>query len=116
MVTFTEKILNGKLHFLCSESTKTTLQTRKSRKIRKIQLKLSSYNLAIITGKWYNIENQKKLCKLLPGVVIGNEIHLLLDCPVYKGLRDHLFLLIVETEEIVKSYGNRFEKLRILFR
>ena len=54
--------------------------------------------------------------KLFPGIVIGNEIHLLLDCPVYKDLRDHLFLLILETEEIVKSYGNRFKKLRILYR
>ena len=39
----------------------------------------------------------------------------MLDCPVYKNFRDGLFLEILETDEIDQSYGNRFEKLWILF-
>ena len=33
VVTFTEEILNGKLHFLCSESRKLCLHTRSERPI-----------------------------------------------------------------------------------
>ena len=39
----------------------------------------------------------------------------MLDCPVYKDLRDKLFLGILGTEEINLSFTNLFEKLRILF-
>ena len=46
---------------------------------------------------------------------IENEIYLMLDCPVYKDLRDKLFLGILGTEEINLSFTNLYEKLRILF-
>ena len=52
------------------------------------------------------------------GGSIENEILQLLDCPVYKNLRetgDSLFPGILETEEIDQSYGNRFKKLRSAF-
>ena len=64
------------------------------------RFRLCLYNLAIVTDKWYNIEKQKQICKLCPGIAIRNVIHLLLDCPGYKYVRDNLFLVILETEEI----------------
>ena len=75
--------------------------------------RLSLYKFATVVGIWYNIERQKK--KLCSCGTIEREIYLLLDCTVYKDLRDSLFLGILETNEIDLIYGNRFEKLKILF-
>ena len=86
---------------------KNCLRLKKSESNRAIsRLRLFSYKLASVTGKWYNIEKQKQIYRLRPHIAIGNEIHLLQDCPVYKDLRAHLFLGILETENIDLSYGN----------
>ena len=39
----------------------------------------------------------------------------MLDCPVYKDLRDNFLLGTLKTDEIDLSDGNRFEKLKTLF-
>ena len=52
--------------------------------------------------------------QFLPPLWAAIKKRVLLDCPVYKDLKDNLFLGILETDEIDLSYGNNFEKLRIL--
>ena len=64
------------------------------------RLMLSLCKLAIVTGKWYNREKQRQICKLCSGSAIESKIHLLLDYPIYKDLKDNLFLGILETDEI----------------
>ena len=49
------------------------------------------------------------------GKAIENEIQLLLDFPVYKDFKYHLFLGILKTRKTNLSYRNIFQKLRILF-
>ena len=49
-----------------------------------LRLRLSSYKLAIVTGKWYNIEKQKQNCNLWSGGTTENETLLQLDSSVLK--------------------------------
>ena len=54
------------------------------------RLRLSSHKLATAAGKCNNIEKQKQICNLCSGSATENEIHLLLNCPVYSDLRNYL--------------------------
>ena len=56
------------------------------------RLRLSSHKLVTAIGKWNNIEKQKQTCNRCSDRATQNEIHQLLDCPIYKDLRDDLFL------------------------
>ena len=73
------------------------------------------YKFAIVTGEWYNTEKQKQSCKHCSDGAIENEIHLLLNCPVYKDLRYSLFLGNLETDQINLSYGNHFKKKNSIY-
>ena len=56
------------------------------------RLRLSSHKLVTAIGKWNNIEKQKQTCNRCSDRATQNEIQQLLDCPIYKDLRDDLFL------------------------
>ena len=56
------------------------------------RLRLSSHKLATAIDKWNNIEKQKQACNLCLDRATENEIHQLLVFPIYKDLRDDLFL------------------------
>ena len=79
------------------------------------KLRLSSNKLAIVTGKWYKINKEKRLCNFCNLNAVEDEFHFLIDCPNYKKLRKSLFTSIQDTEHIDLSRGNITEKLRELF-
>ena len=51
------------------------------------KLRLSSNKLAVVTGKWYKINKEKRLCNFCNLNAIKDEFHFLIDCPNYKKLR-----------------------------
>ena len=51
------------------------------------KLRLSSNKLAVVTGKWYKINKENRLCNFCNLNAIEDEFHFLIDCPNYKKLR-----------------------------
>ena len=49
--------------------------------------RLSSNNLAVVTGKWYKIKKENRLCNFCNLNAIEDEFHFLIDCSNYKKLR-----------------------------
>ena len=106
---------NFELGLKCAGQLQNTLLITKNFEARRAISRLSLCKLATVTDKENNIKKQKQICKLCSGSAIENQIHQLLDCPVYKDLRDNFLLGTLKTDEIDLSYGNRFEKLKTLF-
>ena len=79
------------------------------------KLRLSSHKLAIVTGKWYRIEKESRLCNLCDQNSIEDEFHFSLNCDHYTELRKSLFQSIQETERIDLTNGIAIETLRELF-
>ena len=76
------------------------------------KLRLSSNKLAVVTGKWYKINKEKRLCNFCNLNAIEDEFHFLIDCPNYKKLRKSPFKSIQDTEHIDLSRGNITKKLK----
>ena len=49
------------------------------------KLKLSSIKLAVVTGKWYKINKENRLCNFFNLNAVQNEFHFLIDCPNNKN-------------------------------
>ena len=78
-------------------------------------LRLSSHKLAIVTGKWYKIEKELRLCNLCNLDAIEDEFHFLLNCDNFSELRNSTFQEIQRSENIDLSKGNPIKTLRDLF-
>ena len=79
------------------------------------RLRLSSHKLAIVTGKWYKIEKELRLCNLCNLDAIEDEFHFLLNCDNFSELRNSTFQEIQRSENIDLSKGNPIKTLRDLF-
>ena len=79
------------------------------------KLRLLSNKLAVVTGTWYKIEKENRLCNFCNLNAIEDEFHFLIDCPKYKKLREPTLKSIQDTEHIDLSRGNITKKLRELF-
>ena len=79
------------------------------------KLGLSSNKLAIVTGKWYKIKKEKRLCNFYNLNAVDDEFYFLTDCPNYKKLRESTLKSIQDTEHFDLSRENITKKLRELF-
>ena len=79
------------------------------------KLRVSSNKLAVITGKWYKINKENRLCHFCTLNAIEDEFHFLTDRPNYKNLRKSPFKSNQDTEHIDLSWGNITKKWRELF-
>ena len=55
------------------------------------KFRLSSHNLEIEQGRYYNIERAERKCKICCTNLIENEYHFMLTCPLYSHLRRKYF-------------------------
>ena len=51
------------------------------------KIRLSSRNFAISTTKWYNLQEDMKICKNCEKKEIENEIHITFSCNKYDNIR-----------------------------
>ena len=78
------------------------------------KLRLSSSKLAIVTGKWFKTK-KKGICKFCDLNEVEDETHFLLKCRNYKDHRKSLIDYFISTENINLTFGNKLEKLKLLF-
>ena len=55
------------------------------------KVRLSSHNFAINTTKWYNLQEDMKICKNCEKKEIENEIHIIFSCNKYDNIRKKAF-------------------------
>ena len=79
------------------------------------KLRLSSFKLAIVTGKWFKTKKEERICKFCDLNEVEDETHFLLQCRNYKGLRKVLIDYLISTKNINLTFGNKLEKLKLLF-
>ena len=70
------------------------------------KIRLSSYNSAINTIKWYNSEGDKEICKNCERKEIKNEIHMIFSCDNYNNIRRKAFNGINGVNNIKLQIGN----------
>ena len=95
-------------------------QTRKSLRNMEIRnplskLRLSSFKFAIMTGKWFKTKKEERICKFCDLSEVENKTHFFLQCRNYKDLRKDLIDHLISTENINLTFGNKLEKLKLLF-
>ena len=61
-----------------------------------LSVRLLSNKLAVVTGNWYKIKKENRLCNFCNLNVIENDFYFLIDCRNYKKLRES----IQDTEHI----------------
>ena len=79
------------------------------------KLRLSSFKLTIVTGKWFKTKKEERICKFCDLNEVEDETHFLLQCRNYKDLRKGLIDYLISTENINLTFGNRLKKLKLLF-
>ena len=79
------------------------------------KLRLFSFKLAIVTGKCLKTKKEKRICKFCNLSEVEVETHFLLQCRNYKDLRKGLSDHLISTENINLTFGNKLEKLNLLF-
>ena len=68
------------------------------------QFRVSAHRLAIESGRYRNIESNKRICKFCSLNLIEDENHFLLECPLYSNDRN-VFL------DSVSSYNSNFKNM-----
>ena len=79
------------------------------------KIRLSSHNFAINTTKWYNLQEEMKICKNCEKKEIEDEIHIILSSNKYDNIRRKAFNDINEVDNIKLQIGNKVEKLKLFF-
>ena len=79
------------------------------------KLRLYSFTLAIVTGTWFKTKKEERTCKLCDLNKVEDETHFLLRCRKYKDLRKGLIDYLISTGNINLTFGNKLEKLKLLF-
>ena len=77
------------------------------------KMRLSSHNFAINTTKWYNLQEDIKICKNCEKKGIQNEIHIIFSCNRYNNIQRKAFNDIYEVDNIKLQIGNKVEKLKL---
>ena len=75
------------------------------------KLRLSSFKLAIVTGKWFKTKKEERICKFCDLNEVEDETHFLLQCRNYKDLWKGLISYLISAENINLKFGNKLEKL-----
>ena len=76
------------------------------------KVRLSSHNFAINTTKWYNLQEDMKICKNCEKKEIENEIHIIFSCNKYDDIRKKAFNDINKVDNIKLQIRNKVEKLK----
>ena len=79
------------------------------------KIRLSSHNFAINTTKWYNVQEDMKICKNYEKKEIENEIRIIFSCNKYDNIRRKAFNDINKVNNIKLQIGNKVEKLKLFF-
>ena len=79
------------------------------------KLRLFSFKLAIVTGKWFKTKKEGQTSKFCDLNKVEDETHFLLRCRKYKDFRKGLIHILISTENINLTFGNKLEKLKLLF-
>ena len=62
-----------------------------SHRIAVTKLRTSNHSLMIEKGRWRGVPKEQRLCKVCECNEIEDEIHFLMECSAYRGLRQKLF-------------------------
>ena len=76
------------------------------------KIRLSTHNFAINTTKWYNLQEEMKICKNCEKKEKEDEIHIIFSCNKYDNIRRKAFNDINEVDNIKLQIGNKVEKLK----
>ena len=79
------------------------------------KLRLSSYKLAIVTGKWHKIKVEDRKCQFCNSNEIEDEFHLLFQCSNYNNIRKELTDYLATNESIDITSENKLENLKFVF-
>ena len=79
------------------------------------KLRLSSFKFAIVTGKWFKLKKEERICKFCDLNQVENEARFLLQCQSYKNLWKGLVDHVISTAKINLTFGDKLEKLKLLF-
>ena len=79
------------------------------------KIRPSSHNFAINTTKWYNLQEEMKICKNCEKKEIENKIHIIFSCNKYDNIPTKAFNDINEVDNIKLPIGNKVEKLKLFF-
>ena len=80
-----------------------------------MKIRLSSHNFTINTTKWYNLQEDIKICKNFEKKEIENEIRIIFSCNKYDNIRRKAFNDINEVDSIKLQIGNKVKKLKLFF-
>ena len=63
------------------------------------KLRLGTHNLEINTGRWEKTKRSARVCKFCEqkghGLVVGDEVHMIFECPQHQTQRDELDFVIM---------------------
>ena len=79
------------------------------------KLRLSSYKLAVVTGKWHKIKVEDRKCQFCNSNEIEDEFHLLIQCSNYNNMRKELTDYLATNESIDITSENKLENLKFVF-
>ena len=79
------------------------------------KIRLSSHNFATNTTKWYNLQEDMKICKYCEKKEIENEIHITFSCNKHDNIRKKAFNDINAVDNIKLQIGNKVQKLKLFF-
>ena len=71
------------------------------------KLRLSSYNLANNTAKWFDLTENKRVCRFCNVGHLENEEHIIFDCIKYKKTRGEAFSAIRNSDHIDLTNPNK---------
>ena len=75
------------------------------------KLRIGAHNLLVVSGKWFKIELEERICKQCQLNKIEDEFHFTLECPIYSDIRNDCFSKIQESENIVLQKIKNLEQL-----
>ena len=79
------------------------------------KIMLSSHNFTINTTKWYNLQEDIKICKNSEKKEIENEIRIMFSCNKYDDIVRKAFNDINEVDNVKLQIRNKVEKLKLFF-
>ena len=79
------------------------------------KIRLSCHNFAINSTKWYNLQEDMRICKNCKKKEIVNEIPIIFSCNKYDSIRRKVFNDINQVDNIRLQIGNKVEKLKLFF-
>ena len=68
-----------------------------------------------MTGKWFKTKKREQICKFYDLNEVEDKTHYLLYYRNYKDLWKSLIDYLISTENINLTFGNKLEKLKLLF-